>query len=354
MRRTAVIAIVLALVVAACGGGDAETTTTPSTRPTTTTSTRPTTTTSTRPTTTTTEEDTGPRSPLNGLPVDDPATLERRALVVKIDNHVNARPQSGLASTDAMLELPVEGITRLVAVFHTGDSDRIGPIRSVRPTDWQVARLFDGPLVVSGGQNWVIRRNLDNDADIIGDVGSPVTFRSSSRSAPHNLYGDTEAIRALADDRDYPDEPPAQLWAFGPLPEGGEAAETIRIDFSDSLVAGWEWDGSEYLRSTNGVEHDWITDDGETEQIRADVIVVLVTDAGLVQPPPGGGVAMGVDSIGSGRAVVFADGRVVEGSWSRPRASAPIALETAEGEPLTVPPGHPWITFVPRDGEIDW
>ncbi|NIQ57720.1 MAG: hypothetical protein GWN85_30915 [Gemmatimonadetes bacterium] len=73
-----------------------------------------------------------------------------------------------------------------------------------------------------------------------------------------------------------------------------------------------------------------------------------------MSPPPGGGVAKAVETIGSGRALVFAGGRVVEGTWSRPTPSDPITLDDADGDPIAVPPGRPWITYVPRNGEIDW
>ena len=42
--------------------------------------------------------------PLTGLPVDDPAKAARPALVAKIDNHPDARPQSGLNKTDIVIE----------------------------------------------------------------------------------------------------------------------------------------------------------------------------------------------------------------------------------------------------------
>lgn len=342
--RVSVLVTSLALVLAACGGDEAvETTTTLAT----TTTTRATTTT-TRATTTTTV-DLGPLSPLNGLPVDDPESLERRALVVKIDNFPDARPQSGLPHADAMVELPVEGITRLVAVFHSQDVAELGPIRSLRPTDWQVARLFGGPLVMSGGQNWVIALNRDNGAELIGDVGRPYTYRVGFRSAPHNLYTDTRALRDLADDRGYDDDPPAPIWDFGDLPDGGEPATAVRLEFSGSLVAGWEWDGERYLRTTNGAQHDWVDNQGERSQIETDVLVVLQMRTYLAQPPPGGGVARAVESLGSGSAWVVAGGEVIEGRWERDDPDDGFELTTIDGEPLPVPSGRVWISFFPSD-----
>jgi hypothetical protein len=348
--RATVFVVCLALVTAACGGDDdtEPTTTLPAT-----TTTRPTTTTTTRPTTTTTVE-AGPTSPLTGLPVEDEETLDRRALVVKIDNHPNARPQIGLPHADVMLELPVEGITRLVAVFHTQDVEQVGPIRSMRPTDWQVANLFGGPLVMSGGQNWVLNLNRNNGAELIGDVGRPVTFRSGPRSAPHNLYGNTEAMRELADARGYDDDPPDPIWEIGDMPATARRATVIRLEFSGSLVAGWEWNGREYERSTNGAEHEWIDREGEASRITTDVLVVLRMRTYLAQPPPGGGVARAVESIGEGSAWIFAGGRVTEGAWARAAGDEPFELTTGDGETMFVPAGRVWISYFPLGETPEW
>ena len=91
MRRSVIALFSIALVVAACGGDEAVETTAAET--TTTTIAATTTTTAVE---TTTSIDDRPRSPINGLPVDDPALLDRRVIAVKVDNHPNARPQSGI------------------------------------------------------------------------------------------------------------------------------------------------------------------------------------------------------------------------------------------------------------------
>jgi hypothetical protein len=151
MPKPLVLVVALALTLAACtGGAGADTTTSSST----TTTTRATTTT-TRATTTTTV-DARPTSPVNGLPVDDEQALARRVLAVKIDNHPNARPQSGIQQADGVMEVRVEGgLTRFIALFHHSDSDYVGPIRSARPTDAKLVAPLGATLVISGGQEWV-------------------------------------------------------------------------------------------------------------------------------------------------------------------------------------------------------
>jgi hypothetical protein len=350
--RAISLLLIAALALAACSGADAEESTSTTVSATTTTLAR---TTTTLPPTTTTEAPgpNGPTSPINGLPVEDEAALDRRALVVKIDNHPNARPQTGLSEADAVIELTVEGTTRLAAVFHTGDAETVGPIRSMRPTDGQLARIFDAPLVTSGGQDWVASLVRDTGTKIIGEVGRPQTFRSSSRSAPHNLYGDTTAIRRLADARTYEDEAPRPLWAFGQIPDDADAATEITLPFISGLVVRWTWDGEKYTKTTNGVAHNWILPSGELEQMWAETLVVLEMLTYTQSPPPGGGPAKAVESVGSGNAYVFANGRVTEGTWTRDSLGDSFTL-TSDGETMVVPPGKVWIGFFDRDQTPSW
>ena len=66
------------------------------------------------------------RSPFTGEPV--PAL--NRVLAVKIDNIVNARPQTGLTHADIVYVLPVEGgLSRFLAVFSSHYPRVIGPVR---------------------------------------------------------------------------------------------------------------------------------------------------------------------------------------------------------------------------------
>src|SRR6188474_3853212 len=101
LKTLPLIVAALALVAAACGGKSDDTKSVPSV-------------TATQPTTTTTAAPTAPLAPLTGLPVEDTAKVDRVALIVKIDNANEARPQAGLAEADVIFEEMVEGgITRL-------------------------------------------------------------------------------------------------------------------------------------------------------------------------------------------------------------------------------------------------
>jgi hypothetical protein len=80
----------------------------------------PTTTEPPPPTTTSTPIPVVGLAPLTGLPVTDPHVLDRPAVIVKIDDAPQARPQVGVDKADVVIEERVEGgIDRLMAVFQS-------------------------------------------------------------------------------------------------------------------------------------------------------------------------------------------------------------------------------------------
>ena len=162
-RRATALAMATAAVLAACSGAsgksasttDASTTTTAaSTTTTEATTTTAATTTTVAPTTTVPP----PVYPLTGLPAPDALATLRPAIVVKIDNHTDARPQAGLNQADIVYEEIVEGITRFFTIFQSTDAGPVGPIRSARSTDVDLLDQLNRPLFVwSGGNRNVVR-----------------------------------------------------------------------------------------------------------------------------------------------------------------------------------------------------
>ena len=345
--------VIFAVLVTACTGAAENTTTTATTIANSTTTTGSPTTTTSRATTTTTRP--LPTSPINGLPVEDSEKLDRRVIAVKIDNHPNARPQSGIDLANAIVEIPVEGITRFIALFHDTDATYLGPVRSGRPTDGKFLNPLDAVFVISGGQDWVISGIRKEGVEIIGEV-PPAMFRVRSRRAPHNLYTDTTALREMADERGYADDPPPTMFEFGDLPSGSESAGEIVMNFGNGFVVTWEYDrpSNRYLRSFNGSQAEVISEEGDTRPIGADTLVVMLATRFIERAPAGGTSVPAVDTVGEGQAYVFAGGQVVEGTWSRESSDDLIVFEDDQGDPLPVPPGYIWMSIVPEQNGIDF
>jgi hypothetical protein len=347
--RTAPLAALAALLSACAGAGVATTSEAPTTTTAPTTTALPTTTTSSSTTTSTTTTTIPPvLAPLNGLPVPDEALIDRRVMAVKVDNHPDARPQSGLQDADAVIEIIVEGgITRFVVLFHQSDSDFVGPVRSVRPTESSLLPALGAPLVISGGTDWIASLAISRGVPLMGE-GSDGLFRITSRAAPHNLYANTQTLRQTADDRGYPDTIRGPLYAVGPWEEPTAEATNITFDWAPWHTVTWEYSDGHYLRTDDGRQQIWRDRSGDEGSLAFDVLVVLAGNQYNDKNVPA------IETVGSGTLLIFADGRVLQGTWRRDAIDQPYQLFDADGNPTVVPPGVPWISIFPLQRSVTW
>jgi hypothetical protein len=342
--------VAFALVLAACSPAAVEETTTTSSTTTIPPTTTTTTTTTTSTTTTTLPE--FPRSPITGLEIADEEILERRVLAVKIDNHPNARPASGIDSADMVIEILVEGgFTRFMALWMESDSDFLGPMRSSRPTDYALLAALNGPVLArSGGQDWITSMGPPRGVRQVGEI-PPATWRLAGRRSPHNLWTDTYKLRELADSRGFPNLPPlGPIWEFGPL-VGVEPASTATMSFSAGTTVHWAWDAEAglWLRSV-GTQPTMVFDQQrEQTQLGFPVLIALQVVQYTASPPPGqsGSSLPASRTVGSGRAFIFVDGMVVEGTWERATEEEWFRLVDSDGATLPIPPGKAWVSLVP-------
>jgi hypothetical protein len=251
-----------------------------------------------------------------------------------------------------VIELMVEGITRFITLWHTSDVDYLGPNRSGRPTEAELLPALNDPtFVISGAQGWVQVLLREHGLNLIKELSNG-TFRVSERNAPHNLYVDTNVLRETADARGYPDNPPdGPLWQFGPVPANATSASEVTIDFLGNIVQ-WSWDDTEglWLRTADGQESNYVDQEGNEGRIGVPVLVALYVEQYTARPAAGqsGKPVPAEHTLGSGKAYVFADGKVVEGTWERENETDWFTLSDADGNVMSVPPGQSWVSLVPQ------
>jgi hypothetical protein len=339
------LASVAALMAAACSGGSKAAT------PTTTSSTAaPTTTSSTTSTTAppTTTAAPAARYVLTGLAVNDPATANRPALVVKIDNHTDAVPQTGLNQADVVYEEMVEGITRFFAVFQSANSTPVGPIRSARTTDVNLVAALSHPLFAWSGGNPTVQRQI-GAADLT-DVGQSQAdkpggyYREKTRNGPHNLYADTVALYGLAPAGQGAPAPLFTFRADGAPSPVGDPTGGVKLHL-DGTQAEFVWDAATgtWLRDEYGKPH---KDAADVQIAPSNVIVQFVSYVGV----PGVGQSQQAVTVGEGDAWIFTDGKVVKGKWSRPDPKQPAVYTDPAGTPVKLTPGRTWVEL-PQPGD---
>src|SRR5437763_3209099 len=309
--------------------------------------------TATQPTTTTTAAPTAPVAPLTGMPIDDTAKADRVALIVKLDNANEARPQAGLAEADVVFEEMVEGgITRLAAVFQSTDASPVGPIRSVRTTDINIFSALNKPMLGYSGGNKIFLNALHKSP--IVDVGVdtyPKDYRrDKSRRGPHDLFSDTPKLFAHAKS-DSVAPPPLFQFRTKEQPVTGAGIFPFthtQINFNQGrAVITWDWDAASgtWKRGQNGTPH---VDLAGRQAAAKNVIIQFVSyhNVAGIRDPSGAPVPEGT-LIGTGQAWLLTDGKVVKGTWSKPNNAAVTTYTDTAGSPFQLTPGQTWVELPP-------
>lgn len=332
-RPTSVAVAVAALVLlAACGGGGDKASVGQGSGPTTT---------------------LAPFAPLTGLPLADQARLARPALIVKVENAAASRPQSGLDAADVVVEEIVEGgITRFLAVYHSADADLVGPVRSVRPSDPDIAAPFGGLFAYSGGIPSFIQALqrtpgiTDVGVDKLDEGADKPYFRRPGRTAPSNLYTSTARLYAKAPSTGT--RPPGRFTDFLPAGQafggaGASPATGLNLTVGKTAVA-FEYDApSKTYRRAGLVE-------GAGVVAATNVIVQFTKYVETDETDQSNTTVEKATTVGSGDALILSGGMVVRGKWSKSSAGAYTTWTDSTGAPIRLAPGRTWIEL-PRTGD---
>lgn len=270
----------------------------------------------------------------------------RAALVVKIDNVPQARPQSGINDADVVyVELVEGGQTRLAAVFHSEEVPRVGPVRSMRTTDINLLRPLNRPLFANSGGNSRTTTAI-NDSPLV-NIGHATAsggayFRDNSRSAPHNLFSTTAALRQAGGTAG---GVPPTLFTIRrpgtPNPNLTSDAAGVSISYENTNVS-YTWNGSGWARSQDGRA----TVDTAGVRTAPETVIVRFTPYGV---SPADANSPEANVIGRGRAWIFTEGDLIRGSWSKPGADDVTLYRDSEGNPIELLPGRVWVE-IPEAG----
>ncbi len=293
--------------------------------------------------------------PLDGRIVKDPAAIKRRPLLVKVENLSDARPQSGLDRADIVYESMAEGgITRFAAFFLCQDADQIGPVRSARLQDIDFISEYDALFAHVGTSDAYANEASSSIADLDQFFHEDAYERVDWRDMPHNVYTSTKKLRDLAVTLGYEKEVVLTSLKFGTVKKQ-QAANAIDIPYLADCAVHYNFDAKSgtYLRSVAGQPH---TDKVTGKQLSPVSVIVQYVD--YTSSSSGEDYGMGdtqtMGLIGSGRALIFTGGGVIEGTWSRSGQTDRTVYTDAKGEPVRLNRGQIWIEFVPSSWDITY
>lgn len=275
---------------------------------------------------------------------------QRTATGMMIENSPDARPQSGLKDAGVVYEAVAEGgITRFLAIFQDNLPEYAGPVRSVRPYYLDFVVPYDAGISHVGGSGPAlqqIRNEGIKDLDQMIASNSSAYWRERSRYAPHNMYTSVVKLKEIEKQKGWTSK-------YEGFVRGGEDkasatpnAKTINIDMSSANYrVNYKYDPATntYLRSEGGRPH---MDAKSNTQLAPKIVIVPIihrTQSGYYSV---------YATVGSGKVLVFQNGTVTEGTWSKPDRKTQIKFNGADGQPIKLAPGQTWVTLASTASDV--
>ena len=285
-----------------------------------------------------------------------------RPLAVMINNHTDARPQSGLVYADIIYEVTAEGgITRYLAFFNTTIPEKIGPVRSTREYylvivkelgDAMLMHIGWSPQALVAIESWPVRS--------LGRGGATF-WRDNPRNVAteHTAYVNGKDLLDLGMELGWEGVSEFTLWEFKDDPvttasDGTQLppATKITIDFwyPGDFSANWVYnvESNSYLRSIGYDDAgapipDKDQETGEQVEVK-NLLVQFAAESSIVGDDKS---RLEYELMGSGDGLVFIDGVVHKVTWSKEDRDSRTLYYDTNGNPVKFNRGKFWISIVP-------
>jgi hypothetical protein len=301
---------------------------------------------------------------------------QRRPLAVMIENHQESRPQSGLSSADVVYEAVAEGgITRFMGLFYCNLGDiQVGPVRSARTyfLDW--LGEYDASYAHVGGAN------TPGPADALGQIirfgvkdmnqfsiGFPTFWRDYQRlghpvATEHTMYSTTQKLWEVAAKKGFKvlDEKGVDWnkffvpWKSKEDDKNRGTVGKIEVNFwqnKGDYQVNWSYDGgcNCYKRAQGSTSH---TDLNTKAQLSPKVVVVQFQRESNANDGYENNAHLLYGTIGKGKALIFQDGNLIEGTWNKTSRVARTKYLDSAGKEINFNRGQIWIQTVPEGAKV--
>ena len=308
----------------------------------------------------------GVQNPLTGEMVSGKsaeAWKDVRPLAVMVNNHTDARPQSGLIYADLVYEIVAEGgITRLLPFYLSNIPEKIGPVRSTREYylvlvkelgDAMLMHIGWSPQALEAIETWPVRS--------LGRGGGQFWRDTSLNVATeHTAYVNGKDLLQLAMDLGWGGTREFRLWEFKNDKTGYDsapAATHVSIDFWSkgdySAVFKYDAGSNSYLRylgydaSDQPISH---IDRETKEQIKVKNLVVQFVPENAIAGDDKN--RLNYEFVGTGSALVFLDGKVINVTWTKDSRDDRTIFYDGNGQEIKFNRGKIWVSVVP-DRNVD-
>ena len=286
-------------------------------------------------------------TPFTGEKVAEESLL--RPILFTINNHPNARPQSGIAYADVVYEMLAEGdVTRLLALYQSQIPTNVGPIRSARSYFIDIAKGLDAFYVAHGYSPEAKTMLTNGTVDNINGMNYDGTLfkRSSERRAPHNSYMPGENVEAAAEKVGasllYEEKVSFSFYEEQDSVKIGMTANEVKMNYNNvgsfNSVYTYDSETQTYARTSANT---LTTDELTGEPVKLSNVLFFEMTHRIIDNEG----RRDIDITSGGKAYVAQQGMLREVSWEN-RDGLLVAIED-DGSEVPLVPGQTWIHFVP-------
>lgn len=296
---------------------------------------------------------------LDGLAV-DPSVANRHPLAIIVENQVDARPQSGLSKASLVYEAFAEGgITRFLALFSSFDAEKVGPVRSIRTYFLSWASGYNAYIAHVGGNIDAldqIKAQKPYDLDQFAYSGPYWREYSAGLASEHTMYTSTTKLYQKATDLGYSASNNFTSYKFKDDPTAAQLAtapdqQKININYlSASYNVYYQYD-----KATNSYKR-YLASKPQIDKVAGsqlnpkNLIVMTVPRQQIKTRINEDGYNM--TTVGSGKAQIFLDGKVTDGTWKKTSATSREVFYDATGAEITFNRGQFWISVIPPESNV--
>lgn len=332
---------------------------------------------------------------LTGEPLEKADLLNAPAFCIQTPNGTDgARPQAGLNQAGVIFEAIAEaGITRFAAIYQDPTSAVIGPIRSMRSYYLEWDAPFDCTLVHAGGSGDALATLEGGDYKDLSEDYNYMYRGTYTNRLWNNLFTSATLLKKAGQEigkgkseiKGFPrltpkesDKERAEMMGVKKLnitesAEGDTSSEAkvkvpeITLDLGGNVAFdvnyAYDADSNTYKRSYgDGKAHEVYNckdedlgevnpeDACELKQMAPAVVVAMIVEESRAAD----GYHEDITTTGSGKAYIFQNGDVIEGTWGKTSAKDQIKFKDGSGEEIKLAPGQTIITAIPKYGSVDF
>lgn len=280
---------------------------------------------------------------------------------VMIENLPVTRPQSGLSQASIVYETLAEGgSTRFMALFDPDIKIPIlMPVRSSRPYYLEWLSEYHALYVHAGGSPKALAMIRDNP-DIVNlntlSRDSGYFWRDKTIAAPHNLVISSDKIFLALNAKKLWDQVPSfRSWLFkdeAALADRGADGKTINFNFSygKSFKVAYKYDQANnvYWRYNSDQPH---LDKNTGQQISAKNVIVQLVPQPTIDGEKG---RLAIKVEGNGKAWIYRDGQVIEGTWQKNSRTDRTIFSDANGQEVQLNRGNTWVHVLPVNQAVTY